>query len=177
LSQFGVILALIFSLIIAIFAIANNQLIEVNYLYGKAEVSAIVVILGAAILGALVIFLLSMFRQIRMSFQIRSLRNELESYKNKTQELEKERERLVTQADQSVEASAGGQAAVALGQDKAVSPPREEETKADAAEEKSREEGLAFQEQSEEEAQEDDLPSTEEEGAGNDIEIDDDKRS
>ncbi len=117
-SQFGVILALIFSLIIAIFAIANNQPIEVNYLYGKAEVSAIVVILGAAILGALVIFLLSMFRQIRISFQIRNLRNEVESYKNKTTEMEKERERLLAQVEQLSELSAGGQAAVTGEQDK-----------------------------------------------------------
>jgi len=112
LSQFGVILALIFSLIIAIFAIANNQPIEVNYLYGKAEVSAIVVILGAAILGALVIFLLSMFRQIRISFQIRSLRNEVENYKSKNAEMEKERERLLAQVEQLSELSAGGQMAV-----------------------------------------------------------------
>ncbi len=117
-SQFGVILALIFSLIIAIFAIANNQPIEVNYLYGKAEVSAIVVILGAAILGALVIFLLSMFRQIRISFQIRNLRNEVENYKNKTTELEKERERLLAQVEQLSELSAGGPMAVTGEQDK-----------------------------------------------------------
>ena len=108
-SQFGVILALIFSLIIAIFAIANNQPIEVNYLYGKAEVSAIVVILGAAILGALVIFLLSMFRQIRFSFQIRNLRSEIELYKNRAFELEKERERLSAQVEQFSYLSAGGQ--------------------------------------------------------------------
>ncbi len=108
-SQFGVILALIFSLIIAIFAIANNQPIEVNYLYGKAEVSAIVVILGAAILGALVIFLLSVIRQIRFSFQIRNLRSEVELYKNRSFELEKERERLSAQVEQLSKQPAGKQ--------------------------------------------------------------------
>ncbi len=133
-SQFGVILALFFSLIIAIFAIANNQFIEVNYLYGKAEVSAIVVILGAAILGSLAIFLLSMFRQIRISFQIRSLRNEVESYKNKTAEMENERERLLAQIEQLSELSAAGQLAVAGEQD------NEEEIRAQALQGK--EEGL-----------------------------------
>ena len=113
-SQFGVILALIFSLVIAIFAIANNQPIQVNYLYGKAEVSAIVVILGAAILGALVIFLLSLFRQIRIGFQIRSLRHEVDNYKNKTMELEKERERLMAQVEQLSDLNAGGQTVVTV---------------------------------------------------------------
>lgn len=116
-SQFGVILALVFSLVIAIFAIANNQPIEVNYLYGKAEVSAIIIILGSAILGALVIFLLSMFRQIRMGFQIRGLRNEIEDHKKKALELEKERERLMAQVEQ-FEMSGGGQAAVTMEQGK-----------------------------------------------------------
>ena len=176
-NQFGVILALVFSLIIAIFAIANNQLIEVNYLYGKAEVSAIVVILGAAILGALVIFLLSMFRQIRMSFQIRSLRNELENYKNKMMELEKERERLVTQVEHAAEVSAGGQAAVTLGQGKTVSPPRKEEAKAAAADENGGEAGPASQEQPQEETEVEELPSAREEDAGDDIENDNDKRT
>ncbi len=99
-NQFGVILALLFSMIIALFAIANNQPIEVNYLYGRAEVSAVIVILGAAILGALVIFLLNLFRQFRTGFQIRSLRQEIASLQDKFQEVEAERDSLLVQLGQ-----------------------------------------------------------------------------
>lgn len=104
-SQVGVILALIFSLIIAIFAIANNQPIVVNYLYGRAEMSAVIVILGAAILGALIMFMLNLFRQIKVGFQVRGLRHEIKELKDKLAGLEKERDALLLQVGQLQEAS------------------------------------------------------------------------
>ncbi len=99
-SQFGVILALIFSLVIAIFALANNQLIIVNYLYGKTEISAVIVILGAAILGAFVMFLLNMFKQIKTSFHMRSLQSELGESRSQIDELKSERDALLVQLGQ-----------------------------------------------------------------------------
>lgn len=99
-NQLGVILALIFSLIIALFALANQQPVTISYLYGEAQVSAIVVILGSAILGALIIFLLSLFRHIRMTFTVRGLRSELNTLKEQLQEKEEEREMLQDQIEQ-----------------------------------------------------------------------------
>lgn len=99
-NQFGVILALLFSMIIALFAIANNQPIVVNYLYGRAEISAVIVILGAAILGALVIFLLNIFRQVRTGLMMRNLRQEIDNLQEKIQEIEAERDSLLVQIGQ-----------------------------------------------------------------------------
>ncbi len=99
-NQLGVILALIFSLIIALFALANQQPVTISYLYGEAQVSAIVVILGSAILGALIIFLLSLFRHIRMTFTVRGLRSELNTLKEQLQEKEEESEMLQDQIEQ-----------------------------------------------------------------------------
>lgn len=99
-NQFGVILALLFSMIIALFAIANNQPIVVNYLYGRAEVSAVIVILGAAVLGALVIFLLNIFRQVRTGLMMRGLRQEIDNLQEKIQEIEAERDSLLVQIGQ-----------------------------------------------------------------------------
>lgn len=98
-SQIGVILALLFSLIIALFALANQQPVNLNYLYGETEVSAIVVILGSSILGALVIFLLSLFRHIKMTFKVRSLSNELNTLKENIQSLEEEKDALINQVE------------------------------------------------------------------------------
>ncbi len=106
-SQLGVILALIFSLIIAVFAIANHQPVSINYLYGRAEVSAVVVILGSAILGALVMFLLSLIRQVRANFQIKGLRNEVEELKDNLRNLEGERDALFAQVGQLQSTAAG----------------------------------------------------------------------
>lgn len=99
-SQFGVILALIFSLVIAVFAIANNQPIVVNYLYGKTEISAVVVILGAAILGALVMFLLNMFKQIKTGFRLRNLQGQVNDLSARVDELTGERDALLVQVGQ-----------------------------------------------------------------------------
>ena len=99
-NQFNVILALIFSLVIAIFALANNQPIEMNYLYGKAEISAIIVILGAAILGALTIFLLNIFKQIKTGLRLRSLQGQLNELGSRVDELTAERDALLMQIGQ-----------------------------------------------------------------------------
>ncbi len=99
-NQFGVILALLFSMIIALFAIANNEPIVVNYLYGRTEVSAVIVIIGSAILGALVVFLLSIFRQVRTGLMMRGLRQEINNLQEKIQEIEVERDSLLVQIGQ-----------------------------------------------------------------------------
>ncbi len=99
-SQFSVIAALIFSIIIAVFALANSQTIFINYLYGKAEVSAIVVILCAAVSGAFAMFLFSIVRQIKASLRLRGLRNDIKILEERVRELEKERDFFQVKAEQ-----------------------------------------------------------------------------
>ncbi|MDO9536228.1 MAG: LapA family protein [Bacillota bacterium] len=96
-SQLSIILALLFSLVIAVFAIANNQPVVINYLYGSTEISAVVVILVSAFLGALAIFLLSIVRHIKVSLQFRSMRNEIKDLHTKAQSLVEERDDFLTQ--------------------------------------------------------------------------------
>ncbi len=76
----------------------------VNYLYGKAEISAVIVILGAACLGALTIFLLGIYRQIKTGFRVRGLQGELGELRSRLQELEMERDYLLVQVGQLQEA-------------------------------------------------------------------------
>jgi lipopolysaccharide assembly protein A len=102
-KQLSVILALFLSLIVALLSVANNQPVTLNYLFGRAEVSAVLVILGAAILGALTIFLPSLVRHVKVSIQFRGMRNEMKMLKEKIKSLEKERDALLTQAGQTQE--------------------------------------------------------------------------
>ena len=88
--QFGVVVALLFSLLIAIFAIANNQPITINFLYGKAEVSAIVVILGSAIAGAVVMGILNLVRNVKQGLKIRNLKQERKKLEDQLQKLEED---------------------------------------------------------------------------------------
>ncbi len=99
-NQFSIIAALIFSLIIAIFALANSQPVLINYLYGKAEVSAVIVILCSAVSGALVLFLFNLVRQIKASLRLRGLRNDIKMLEERVKELEKERDFFQVQSEQ-----------------------------------------------------------------------------
>jgi putative membrane protein len=105
-GRFNVLLALIFCLIIAVFALANNQPMEINYLYGSVELSAVLVILGSAALGALAIFIFGLFKNIQVRLKLRSLRHEIKNLLEKLQIAEKERDTFLAQVGRLQEASA-----------------------------------------------------------------------
>ncbi len=81
-TQWSVIVALLFSLLVAVFALLNNEMIVVNYLFGTMEISAVLVILGSASAGALIIIFLNLVRNVKLGFELREL-------KKKIRELEK----------------------------------------------------------------------------------------
>lgn len=135
-NQVGLILALIFSLVIAIFATVNQQPVEINYLYGRAEVPAVVVILGSAILGALVMFLLSVIRQVRANFRIRGLRNEVDELKENLLSLEGERDALLAQVGQLQEAESTVEAEALQQEQREEDKPAEKESAAAEGEER-----------------------------------------
>lgn len=88
------ILSLLFSLLIAIVAAANHQPVDVNYLFGKAEISLIVLIVGAAAAGALAMGLFSLYRSIRTALQLRDERRRQEELRLRLAGLEQEKGRL-----------------------------------------------------------------------------------
>lgn len=88
------ILALTFSLLIAIIALANQQPVMANYLFGQAEVSLIVLILGSAIAGAFTMGLFSLFRSIRTAFGSRGERRQREELQRMIDALQNEKNLL-----------------------------------------------------------------------------------
>ncbi|QXG62950.1 DUF1049 domain-containing protein, partial [Bacillus spizizenii] len=50
-KQWTIIFALIFTLIVAIFAVINVRSVEVDYLFGRSEWPLILVILGSVLMG------------------------------------------------------------------------------------------------------------------------------
>ena len=70
-------LAIFFALLVAIFAVQNAVAVNIRILVWQfPEISLVLVILGAAAFGALVVFLLGLVRQVRVSREIRQLRQE-----------------------------------------------------------------------------------------------------
>ncbi len=93
-NQAGVIIALIFSLIVAIFALLNNQPVSINYFFGKVEVSSVIIILGSAFSGALIVFLLGIYRQIKLTVKVRGLNADIRELEKDIELLDKVNEEL-----------------------------------------------------------------------------------
>ncbi len=105
-----IVLALLFSLLIAIIAAANHQPVNVNYIFGQAEVSLIVLIIGAAAAGALVMGMISLYRGIRIALQMRADKKRQEELERRLESLEQEKvslqeklERLQAPAESAAE--------------------------------------------------------------------------
>jgi lipopolysaccharide assembly protein A len=132
-GSFYLILGLIFSLIIAIIALANNETVTVSYIFGRLQVSLILLILGSAVTGALAMGLFSLFRSIRNAFAFRELRHQQEALQKQVKILEEEKIFLEAELN------------------KAVSVPEEEDAVPEAEKEFRQEENLSAEEEVEEE--------------------------
>lgn len=89
-----IVLALLFSLLIAIIATANYQPVNFNYLFGQVQLPLIVLIIGAAAAGALVTGLIGLYNGIRTALQLRSGRKRQEELQRRLERLEEEKASL-----------------------------------------------------------------------------------
>ncbi len=89
-GSFYLILGLICSLLIAIIALANNETVTVSYIFGRADLSLILLIFGSASFGALIMGLFSLFRAIRSAFAFRESRHKQEALQKQVRQLEEE---------------------------------------------------------------------------------------
>lgn len=69
--------ALLFAILIAVFSVANVAAVPVNYVFGKTEWPLVLVILGAALLGAIISGLIAIFRSIFMKKRMNELLKEI----------------------------------------------------------------------------------------------------
>ncbi|MNZ95178.1 Lipopolysaccharide assembly protein A [compost metagenome] len=65
--------ALVFALIIAIFAVINVEAVQVNFLFTKASMPLILVILASTLLGGMTVGLLGMIRQYKLQRNVKML--------------------------------------------------------------------------------------------------------
>ena len=96
------ILALIFSLLIALLAVANTEPVTLNYIFGKTNLPLIILILGSAFAGALAIGLFSLFRGISNALAFRQARHEKEALQKKVKDLEEQKLFLEAELNKAV---------------------------------------------------------------------------
>ena len=71
--QWSLLLALIFAIIVAVFAVVNVDNVPVNYVFGTAQWPLILVILVSALLGALVSGSVAIFRSFVLQRRVKQL--------------------------------------------------------------------------------------------------------
>lgn len=73
-GQWGLIFALVFALIVAIFAVINVETVSVDYLFGTAQWPLVLIILVSALVGGLAVGGFGIFRIFRLRREIRTLK-------------------------------------------------------------------------------------------------------
>ncbi|GAB2560402.1 LapA family protein [Gracilibacillus alcaliphilus] len=80
-GQTYIISAVVFALIIAIFAVINVDAVEVNYLFGTGHAPLILVILFSVLMGALITAAVGLVRLIRVHRELKTVKMELNTLK------------------------------------------------------------------------------------------------
>ncbi len=95
--QFGFIISLIFSILVALFAIQNSGSVVISFLFAEFNISQALVILISAALGAMIVMLLGIVKQIKLKIKmkeqlkkIKKLEEENKLCNNKTEESKKD---------------------------------------------------------------------------------------
>lgn len=89
-NQWRVVIGLILVLIVVIFAVLNNQTVPVNFGFAKISGPLILIILGSAIVGALIGLLTSTTTMWKQKKQVKELKKDIELYKNDADKLAQE---------------------------------------------------------------------------------------
>jgi uncharacterized integral membrane protein len=88
-SQIIVFLALVFSIVIAIFAVQNTTAVDVQFLTLRAQTVAVsVLVLIAAAFGAVVMLLLGSAREVSMRWKYHTVSNQLKQSQARVAQLE-----------------------------------------------------------------------------------------
>ena len=97
------VLALVFALIVAVFAIQNAGAVDISFLTMNLSMSQALVILISAVFGALVVLLLSLVRWIKCQSKIKSQAKTISSLEQENKQLKMKLEEYTVNKEQSAE--------------------------------------------------------------------------
>lgn len=98
--QFYLISALVFSLLVAVFAVQNTETVVIKFFAWSFSISLVLVVLGAAMAGALVLYFLSLIKQVGSWMKIRQVSNRKKDLENQVKKLEEQLASIKNQAEQ-----------------------------------------------------------------------------
>lgn len=82
--QWSLILALVFALITAVFAVINVEPVQVNLLFGSVSLPLILLILGSTLLGGIIVGSFGIYRGYRLQKEVKSLQQKLVHIQDET---------------------------------------------------------------------------------------------
>ncbi|WP_282936745.1 lipopolysaccharide assembly protein LapA domain-containing protein [Paenibacillus sp. RC67] len=85
-AQWMFIFILLFALITAIFAVINVEPVRVQFLFTQADIPLILVILSSTLLGGLIVGLIGLIRQFKLTRSIKQLEKQLQELKTGSSE-------------------------------------------------------------------------------------------
>ena len=92
-NQWRVIVGILLILVIVLFAVANNMTVPINFGFTTIQSPLILVIIGSALLGALILLLVSTSAMFRQKKELKQLRKELSDYRSNNEKvLQEQRE-------------------------------------------------------------------------------------
>ncbi len=95
--QLLLVVALLFALAVAVFAVQNAEPISFQLFGWQSETSLVFVVLGAAAAGAIATGLVGLVRQVRASLRIHQLQNRLQKAEKQIEALQEQIETLERQ--------------------------------------------------------------------------------
>lgn len=116
------IVALVFAVLVAVFAILNGEVVTINLLFQKFQISQALVILIAAILGAISVYMMNLVNKVKTSLKIKDLNKKL---KQSEMEIAAMKERIAM-FEEEASAAAEEQAVPAAAQPVAAATPEVE---------------------------------------------------
>lgn len=87
-NQWNLILAFVFALIVAVFAVVNVEPVTVKYVFGIAEWPLILVILGSVLMGGLIVGSVGLFRMFLLQRKLKAANKENQKLKDQVTELQ-----------------------------------------------------------------------------------------
>lgn len=75
-GQWGLVVALVFALIIALFSVVNVDPVKVNYVFGTSDWPLVLVILGSVLMGAILVLGFGMVKYYKLKKELKKLQKE-----------------------------------------------------------------------------------------------------
>ena len=101
--QFGFVMSLLFAVIIAIFAVLNSDVVTIQLIFKKVELSQSVIILGSAAIGAIIAVFFGVFSKVKSSLKIRELKGEIKELETSLEKIQNENQALSESISQNTD--------------------------------------------------------------------------